>query len=234
MPVFFYCLYSSWLQAAKWKVRRAGHGKDRHVGEELQGLLERIRDEAVHKAEAEAAAIVAKARAEADAIATRAAKDAEESVARGRQEAAEFERRATAALTQAARDVVLSVEAAVTRTMERIVEESTGKALTPDVLKQLLVPVVEAYCSAGGNAQIQLAAKDREAIEGFFLARFQETVRKGMQVATGENLTGGFQVSMAGGTVRHDFSREAIAEALCKLVRPRLAEIVRGAVTGTR
>ena len=36
------------------------------------------------------------------------------------------------------------------------------------------------------------------------------------------------------GNVQHDFTSASIADALCQLVRPRLAEIVRGAVAERR
>ena len=48
-----------------------------------------------------------------------------------------------------------------------------------------------------------------------------------MEIKADDSIISGFKVSLKGDNVQHDFSGEAITEAMCRLLRPHLAEIVK-------
>ena len=115
------------------------------MAEELQGLLDRIQNEGIAKAEtektkivddakAEAAKIVAAAKAEAASIVKKANEEAEISVAKGND-----------AIKQAARDVLIALRADIEARLKVLVSESVGDAMTPETMSRIILEMVKAY-----------------------------------------------------------------------------------------
>ena len=193
------------------------------MAEELQQLLEKIQHDGVEKAHAEAAAILAKAKAEAAAI----LKDAEAKAAARRDEAEAdaraFEDRARKTISQAARDTVLDVKAALGRLLERLLAKDVAAALaSPDEVARLALAAVKALgadaVDVAAGAQLAAALK----------AQLAAAAAKGVQVVLDETTGAGFSLRLDGGRVEHDFSEAALAAALAKRLRPDLARLVRG------
>jgi V/A-type H+-transporting ATPase subunit E len=203
------------------------------MAEELQSLLERIRRDGVEKAEAEAAAILRDARAEAARIVREAGETAAQKREQAEKEAAEAEARGRRALEQAARDLLLTVGGNVEALLLGLVRDRVGRALSGDSLRQVVLEVVGAYARAGGReAGMELLVppgRQRE-IADLLLGELAAEMRRGVEVRGDGTVAAGFRVSIPGEHVEHDFSAEAIAESLGRLLRPHLAEIVRGAL----
>ncbi len=200
------------------------------MAEELKSLLERIQKDAVEKSETEGTAIIdaaklkaaetlAKAKADADAMRAAAEKDAEA-----------FMARAKTSLEQAARDVVLSVGETINAGLNAIVTKDVAQAMSPEVLNEMLVAVVGGYAAGKGSIEVLLPEGQREPVAALFMAQLADDLRSGVELKSDSGLTGGFRVSLVDEKVVHDFSKEAIADALGQLVRPVLAEILKKAV----
>ena len=193
------------------------------MAEELQQLLEKIQRDGVEKADAEAAAILAKAKADADAI----LKDAEAKAAARRDEAEAdaraFEDRARKTISQAARDTVLDVKAALGRLLENLLAKDVAAALAnPDEVARLALAAVKAL---GADAvDVAAGAQLADALK----AQLAAAAAKGVQVVLDETTGAGFSLRLDGGRVEHDFSEAALAAALAKRLRPDLARLVRG------
>lgn len=201
------------------------------MAEELQHLIDRIQKDGVAKAEVEAARIMASAREQADGIVKTAEAQAREMVAGAEREAKSFEERGRKALEQAARDVVLSVQQAVSDTLKRIVDASVGKAMTPDVVRQMMVKLVESYSADKGDcSEIDLLVNpaDQKTVVDFFMREYRGALEKGVEIHADSGVVAGFRASIEGEHVHHEFTRKEITEAFCRLLRPRLAEIVKG------
>lgn len=201
--------------------------------EELKSLLDRIQKDGVEKAEAEAEKILSEAKERAAGIVSEAEKAAQAAREQAEQDAAAFMERAAKSLEQAARDVVLSVSEAVNSALATMVNHSVSKALTPDTLKQMLVSVVEAYCSGKeGQSRIEvLLPPDRQKeVVDLFMAEFKEGLKDGIEIKSDEGVVSGFRVSLVDDQLEHDFSGQAIADALCQLIRPHIGEIVRNSL----
>jgi V/A-type H+-transporting ATPase subunit E len=199
------------------------------MAEELQSLLERIRREGLEKAEAEAEAVLAAARARADGIVKDAQAAAAELLKRAEQDGEAFAARGRQAVEQAARDLILSVRAAVEALFAALVQREVAQALTPEALQPMLAQVVETYVrgDADRRVSILLAPEALPAVLDFFQRKFAEELKRGLEVKSENGIPAGFRVSLADGRVQLEFTDEAIAEALCQLLRPHLAERVR-------
>lgn len=200
--------------------------------EELQSLLERIEEDGVRKGEEKARAIVQAAEEKAAGI----LKDAEAQAAARRQaaerDADAFEERAATSIRQAARDVVLSVGETLQGAFRRIVRAEVDDELSGEGLRAILGGLLETYFrdAAGAGAVLRVGEKEREQLVAHFQKRFSEALKDGLEIQGDSGVIAGFTIRLRGEDVEHDFSGEAVTDALCELLRPKVAEIVRSAM----
>ncbi len=195
---------------------------------ELQHLIERIQREAVDTADQQAAKLLAEAREKAAALVRDAEAAAKAKLAKAEEEAAQFAVRSEQTIKQAARDLLLTIGQSVERVVGGLALQAAGEALTPEVVQQLLVRVVEARVQAGSDAAmtVLLSPDDQAQILAFIQQRYRQLLEKGLALEGDGRVLKGFEVVLEGGRIRHHFTAEAIAEALGQLLRPKLAVIV--------
>lgn len=200
------------------------------MAENLQNLLDRIQQDGVENAKEEAEAIVSKAKQEAAELVRNAEEQKASMISDAERESKTFADRGEKALQQAARDVVLSVGDAIDRTLGGVVNAKVAETLTDDVLKQMIVKVVEAYGDTSGGVEISLSKEDEETLSSYLMGELSSKLSGGCDVRGDGKITSGFRVSMSEGHVSHDFTGDAIGDALARLVRPHLAEVTRAAI----
>lgn len=203
------------------------------MGDELQHIIERIQQDGIAKAEAESQRILREAHERAAAIMREAETQAQARVAQAEEDARQFAGRADKSLEQAARDLVLTVHEAIGASFQLLVDAGVRESLSEDVVRQMLVRLVETYWERQGNCadlDLMVTPADHKAIVDYFLQKHREALDRGVQIHADNGIVRGFRVSMDGAHVYHDFTQSAIAEALGRLLRPRLAAIVKRAV----
>jgi len=104
------------------------------MAEELQGLLEKIHDEGIKKADAEKNQIIADAREQAKQIVIDAETRATELIGSAEKDAAVSEKRAAATIKQAARDIVLALNAELLERLNTVVKWSIEETMTPEFM----------------------------------------------------------------------------------------------------
>ena len=206
-----------------------------HVDEQLQSLLDRIRSEGVERAETEAAAIVARADERAGAIVA----EAEAEAARTRREAEDAAQaslqRGEKALEQAARDFLLSLQQSIEAVLQQSLRETVAGALTPQTVAEMLVRLADAYAAHDMNesrVDVLLAPADREALAALVLDQYRGLVDQGLTLRADDKVGKGFRVSFADDGLYHDFSLQALSEALAPVLKGPLADIVARAAAG--
>ncbi|MFP4114509.1 MAG: V-type ATP synthase subunit E [Spirochaetota bacterium] len=197
---------------------------------QLKELIETIKAEGVQNAEKQAEQIVAAAEEKAQEITANARRQAagiveEAKLDRTRQEAAGKE-----AVKQAARDLVLTVQAQLTSVFREVVEKATSDTMTDAVLEGAITTVVSAWAQ-GKDEQIDvlLAESDLKKLESSLRAKLAERLAAGTEIKASPSVKGGFRIASRDGGVYYDFTTDAIAEALSSYVTPRLAETIREA-----
>ncbi len=197
------------------------------MAEELQYLIERIQREAVDTGENQAAQLVAQAKEKAEALLRAADIQAKALVQKAEQDAQHFTERSRQTLQQASRDLLISVGQVAEAIFSKLALEAVTQAMTPDTLRDMLVKMTEAYArQSDQKIDVLLNPHDQEKLLAFFKERFREQLQKGLTLRGDERVLKGFQVSIEGGRVKHQFTPESIAEALSTYLRPVLAEIV--------
>ena len=202
------------------------------MDEQLQSLLDRIRLEGVERAEAEAARIIQKAEERAAGIVA-AAQDEAASLRRAAEaDAAASLERGTVALEQAGRDFLLSLRQSIEAVLRETLCESVADALTPGVMADILLRLADAYAAHDMNesrVDVLLSPEDRDAVGAVVMEKYRDLVGQGLVLRPDERVDGGFKVSFADDNLYHDFTAEALAEALAPVLKPPLCDIVRRA-----
>ena len=204
------------------------------MSEELQHLLEKIRTEGIARADAEARAILEKAREEAAAILADSREKADTLLKKADADSQAYAERGRKALEQASRDTILTVQQAVENLFNRIVRERVEAALTPEAFQALLRDVINGFLAQGRPAremEITVSPAQESAIRAYLLQALQQTVAEGVTIRSSNEVVKGFRIAFRDSHVEHDYTVEAIAETMAKLVRPHLAELLRKAGT---
>ncbi len=203
------------------------------MAEELQGLLDRIQKDGIEKADAEASQIVEAAKIKAAELLKQAEAQAEALLDKARKEGKHFQERGESAISQAARDVILSVGDAITATLQGIISKQVDQALNTEDFAALVKTVILAYCNDKGESNIEviLSETQQEQVTAFFMREMSEQMQKGLSIKGDRSVVSGFMVSMKDSGIYHDFTGTTLTDALCTLLRPQLAEIVKNATT---
>ena len=202
------------------------------MDEQLQGLLDRIQREGVERAEAEAARIVAEADERARRIVSGAETAAAEIRARAEADASARVERAEKALEQTARDFLVSLRNSIEALLRESLCGEVADALSPDVVAQMLVRLADAYAAHDMNesrVDVLLSPQDRDAVASVVMEKYRALVTQGLTLRPDERIDRGFKVSFVDYNLYHDFSAQALADALSPLLKTPLSDIVRRA-----
>jgi len=205
--------------------------------EELQNLLKRIEEDGVMKAESRAKEIVDAATEKSESMIREAGEKSDAILKKAEEDAKTFTNRAHKSLEQAARDVVLTVGESIKKVLGGIVHREVSASMDADTLRKMLVVLLESYCKAeSGTPRIDILLDPtmKKEITDYIMSHFAERLKQGIEIKGDNTVTAGFRVSIADEEVQHDFTAEAVTDALCELLRPELADIVRDATAGKK
>lgn len=194
--------------------------------EHIQPLLERIRTEGLEQAAQEREKLLAEARAEAKDLVAKA-----EAEAAGHREAAEkdaeaLRARTETALTQAARDTLLSFRAALNAQLEAAAKAAAGAAMASDAL---MTELLQALAEAGGDlSRLESDEKTAERVKKLLPALLKDAGDgKGVTLTVNPKIQAGFRLRFADGAAEADVTDEAVAKWLSAYLRPEVAALLR-------
>ena len=191
------------------------------MSEELDELIKKLQREGVEKANNEAGKILSDARAKATEIIKTAEHTAEELRAKAVKDAEANAQRSTVALQQAARDVTLSVEKAVTAHLENLLKQNVREALKdPATVGAMVKDAMTALAS--DKAEVAVASGE---LAEMLRAQFAGQAAQGVTVVMDETVGNGFKVRTDSGRVEHDFTGKTIAAALSARVHESLRKL---------
>jgi len=197
------------------------------MAEELQGLLDRIQQDGIAKADAEKARIISDAKAQAEKIVADAKAEAERIISSSDESAKVTEQRAKAAINQAARDTIIALKAELEARMRSITKETAAAAMTPDVMSKIILEVARSQsASAASGLEAIMSRKDLDALQAQFMSSLVQNLRAKPELNVGNGMSGGLKIGFRGSDVYLDFSDEAISETLCAYLAPRIAAIL--------
>ncbi len=198
------------------------------MAEELQGLLNRINEEGVKKAEAEKQRIIDEARAEARNIVEKAAAEAAAMKQAAEKANSDLKLRSESAIRQAARDVILALKAELERRLSQAISAKCNETMTPQFMADMIKELAEKFAtSPDSELEIRTAVKDTAKLDEVLRGTLTESYRNNPKIISDANISGGFEVSFKNGDLYFDFTTDAVAELVGEYAGPKLAELIK-------
>ena len=200
------------------------------MAEDIQGLLNRIQSDGIEKAEAEKKRILDNAKQQADELLAKAREEAEAIMKSAREEAVISENKGKAAVKQAARDVILSLQTELQKRLEGLVRDSLRQAITPEVMGQIVVKMAEKYLAQddGSTIEILLSPADAAALEAGLKAGLLVNLKAKPEIQLSSNIASGLKIGVKGTDLFFDFSDDALTDVICSYAGPKLAAAIKG------
>lgn len=195
------------------------------MAQELQGLLERIQNEGIKRADSEKERIVSDARAEADRIVREAREEAEALRKKAADDAAALQSRTEAAIRQAARDIVLSLKEDLKKRLQKVVGASVNSAMTPEFMQKLILAVA-GNSSANAGIKVLTSAEDAAKLVELCAGGIAADLKQRPVIAVGGDFDSGLKIGFEGGDVFFDFTDEALTGIVCEFAGPRIAALL--------
>ncbi len=199
------------------------------MAEELDHLIEKLQSEAITKAERDAAEIISKAKEKAAQLVKEAEKESETIIADADREAQQYTERSIRTLEQVARDLLISVGQGVENILDDLVRESLDEAMDISVIKDMLTRMAETYMARSDKERridLLVSPEDQKMLVKFYAERYRQKLGDSIEIRPDRSISKGFRVHFTNDHAHHDFTKEAIAEALSKYLRPHLADII--------
>jgi V/A-type H+-transporting ATPase subunit E len=198
---------------------------------QIQELIDKIKNEGIGKAEEKANQIEEEANKKARDIIAEANKKAGEIIENAKSEAEKFEITGKQALTQAGRDLILSLRLDIISIFNALVKKETKKAFSNDLLKEILTKITDSWIKKGiSDLEVLLSQEDLDSLEEFFSGEFADTLKKGVKISAAKGIDAGFYISEKDSSAFYDITDKGIAEALCQYLNPRLTGCIKEAV----
>ena len=202
------------------------------MAEEIRDLIEKKNEEGIRAAEEKAQIIEAAAKDRADEILSMAKREAEEIIASAKDRVRRDDEKERMLLAQAGRDMLLSVRKEINAMLDCIVVAEVRDALTPEALSGMISGAVRNYWSAKqGNVTVLLNNWDLEMLDKHFMNKLSEETKKTILLRPSEEISRGFTISFDEGKSCHDFTDRALADYIGTLLKPKLNQILKDAIT---
>ena len=201
------------------------------MAEDVQGLLDKIHNDGIAKAEQEKEAIIAAAKEEAARIVAEAKEQAEHLKKSAQTEAKAGQDKANDAIRQAARDAVIALKADLLAKLNAVVHSCIGDAMTPEVMKQIILTMAQSYAkdaNAGESLEVLISKQEQEQTQVFLKEQLLKELKANPVIELTTDFNSGLQISFRDSDVYFDFSDDALAEVICRFVGPKLTAVIKG------
>jgi V/A-type H+-transporting ATPase subunit E len=193
---------------------------------QVQELLETIKKDGVEAAEQKAKEIISAAEEKAKAIVADGERKVQAKMKEQEQAAAQLQASGKAALAQAGRDLVLSVEKQLQSIFEQLVVATVKETYKDKILEDAIASVVSAWTSTNQVGAILLSEAQEKQVASALKGKIGQALSSGVVVKTSPRVSGGFLIQEKNGAAYYDFTVEAVAQALSIYVNPMLADIL--------
>jgi V/A-type H+-transporting ATPase subunit E len=197
----------------------------------LQELTQKLYNEGVEKANAEAEKIIAEAKSEAEKLKQNAEKEAQKIVESAKQKSAEIEKNTNAELGLAAKQTVRSVKEKITEMIvSKVIDEPVKKAFDEVKFVQEIIQTAVKNWDKQKNEAIDLAVllpeeSEKEFAE-FFKAKSGKELNANLQLSFSDSIKGGFKIGPADGSYKISFSEEDFENFFKSYLRPKTVEML--------
>ncbi len=197
---------------------------------QVKELIEKIKNEGVVAAEDEAKRVIEGAEKKAAQIIKSAKAEADAHKSKAENEIKKQEAASRDALKQAARDILIGLEKDVIARFEAVIDESVNGALTPELMKKLIIDLAASWAEKGEDGiKIVLSSQDAKELEAGLKSELSRRFKEGVEIVPSPKFSKGFRIGGKDG-VLYNFTQEGIAEVLAETLSPALAATLKEAI----
>ena len=200
------------------------------MAQDIKNLIEKIQQDGIRVAEEKAKEIENQARREVTQILEKAKTEAARLISEAKEEIGRAKEEQKTFLAQAGRDLLLALRKEISAMLERIILQEVKDTLTPEAMYKIIAEVIKGS-SLEEEIVISLNKVDLANLEKEFLRKLKEETRKGVVLKPSEEISGGFIISFDRGKSHFDFSDKALVEYIGTYLKPKLAELLKSAVS---
>ncbi|MDD3996784.1 MAG: V-type ATP synthase subunit E [Sphaerochaetaceae bacterium] len=193
----------------------------------IQDLVDSIKRDGVQEAQRQAAQIISEATMKAEQIVRDGEREAAKIVEQGRKEASLLRHSGEAAVQQAGRDVLLSLESAIKKQFDRLLSKQIQSALSQDALVSLIIQIVKSNIVKPDMSSVELKKADFDALSESLKKQLVQEMKDGLVIRPVEDVSFGFRLSEKDGSGYFDFS----ADELVAMMKPFLNASVQNMIS---
>ncbi|MCK4917898.1 MAG: DivIVA domain-containing protein [Candidatus Omnitrophica bacterium] len=193
----------------------------------LDSLIEKIKKDGVEEAKKASDEIIQKANKEAEKIINEAKHKAEKFLNDSKDEFEKLKNNTQSSLKQASRDLLLVLREQIMGVFDRIFKKQVSKSLTPDLIKQLIVKVVDNWVVQKNDVvEVLVNEDDKKKLEDLMLSLLKQEAGNMIEINIGKNVDKGFRIGIKGQDVYYDLTDESILEAIKEFINPSIAAML--------
>lgn len=198
---------------------------------QLQVLIDKIKQDGIASAKAEADKIISDSEKKAESIIAEAQNKAAEIIKNAKLETERLQKASDEAITQAGRNMLLSFKDSLVNQLDGLIQAETEKAESAKVLEKLVPETVKAWVknSDASELSVLLSEKDLKDLEKSFTAELKAEIAKGLEIKPDKTLSAGFRIGVKNGAAYYDYSAESLAEMFAAYLNPKVAGLLKNA-----
>ena len=198
---------------------------------QLQVLIDKIKQDGIASAKAEADKIISDSEKKAESIIAEAQNKAAEIIKNAKLETERLQKASDEAITQAGRNMLLSFKDSLVNELDGLIQAETEKAESTKVLEKLVPETVKAWVknSDASELSVLLSEKDLKDLEKSFTAELKAEIAKGLEIKPDKTLSAGFRIGVKNGAAYYDYSAESLAEMFAAYLKPKVAGLLKDA-----
>lgn len=198
---------------------------------QLQVLIDKIKQDGIASAKAEADKIISDSEKKAESIIAEAQNKAAEIIKNAKLETERLQKASDEAITQAGRNMLLSFKDSLVNQLDGLIQAETEKAESAKVLEKLVPETVKAWVknSDASELSVLLSEKDLKDLEKSFTAELKAEIAKGLEIKPDKTLSAGFRIGVKNGAAYYDYSAESLAEMFAAYLNPKVAGLLKDA-----
>lgn len=202
------------------------------MAEQIQELINKIKQEGIEEAQRQAKEIEEKAKAQAHQIVEGAKKEAQKIIHDAQEETKRTRLAAEMAVKQSSRNTILSLRKEIENILKKIITRQVSETLTAEQLGVIIGDLIKKSAAAESRAEVQvnLNPKDWEKLKNGFFTKLQNEVKQPIQFQSAEDIARGFTITFDGGKSRFDFTDISLAEYLSTYLNPQIAALVKESI----
>ena len=189
----------------------------------IQELTDIIYNEGVAKGQAQADEILAQAKEQAQKIVADAQKQADSLLAAARKESADNAENVQKELKLYAAQAVEALKSEIATVVTDKIVQDAVKGFTADqkAFNEFMLKIAQEWAK---NQQIEIKAKDADALTKYFMANAKGLLDKGVKITQVNGQAAEFSIQPADGSYKVNFGTEEFMNWFKSILRPQLVE----------